>query len=96
MFSILFLLLLFASCTKRVECDDAQVCVVNTGTDTIHYCWNCNSFTNILLPGESTCKNVGEIKITSNTEITVSTYFESDHGSYIIDVEDCYVEMEID
>jgi len=85
----------FANCKKKVQCDNAQLCVKNTGNGVIHYAWNGNIYTDSLMPGQSACKYVGPIKITRTKEQVVWVDFESDHGNYRIKVDNCTVEKEI-
>ncbi|PKP04632.1 MAG: hypothetical protein CVU11_04445 [Bacteroidetes bacterium HGW-Bacteroidetes-6] len=86
----------FLSCCNNVNCDNAQICVKNVGNETIHYCWNCNSYDDSIAPGESTCLDVGPIYINLTTTSTVWVEFDSDHGTYRTEVNDCYIEKEIE
>jgi hypothetical protein len=86
----------FSSCGKRVDCNDAQACVRNVGTDTIHYCWGCSYYGESIAPGETACTNVGEVTINPTTNNYSVVSFNSDHGNYSIAVEDCYVVLEVD
>ena len=88
--------LLMASCVKEVDCENAEMCVRNVGTDTVFYCWNCSDFSSIILPGEKACKNVGKIYISSTKESTVGASFNSPQGNYITEIRDCYTEFEIE
>lgn len=82
-------------CKKKIECDNAQLCVKNIGTDKIYYCWGCSFYSDSILPGNKACKYVGAIEITSSSESVVWVDFSSSKGSYRIKVDDCYVEKEI-
>ncbi len=85
-----------ASCTKKVQCDNAQLCVRNIGTDTIYYCWGCNSYDSTLVPGASACINVGEIEVSRSIENTAIMSFYSTHGSYAMEVDECFEKREIE
>ncbi|MFC1731082.1 hypothetical protein ACFL6I_12180 [candidate division KSB1 bacterium] len=91
---IIFLAIIY-SCSKKKECDNAQLCFKNIGTDTILYCWGCNYYEDTLFPGAKVCTDVGEISISASGGSTSVVYFDSDHGSYAIKVTDCYIEKEI-
>ncbi len=93
---LLFAIAIFASCSKDIECDNAQLCIKNISSDTILYCWGCNYYEDTLLPYGKACTDVGPISIKRNSESTSTVFFDSDHGSYAIEVRDCYVEKEID
>jgi hypothetical protein len=82
-------------CTKKVDCDNAQICLKNIGNDTIWYCWGCSGYTETLLPGDKACKYVGEVYIKNSSESIVWIDFTSDHGHYRMKVDDCYIEKEI-
>ncbi len=73
-----------ASCSKK-NCDNARVCMVNNTQDTVEYAWNSNFYDQVLLPGETACRDLGEMSWNES----MVTYFESDHGFYALDVEDC-------
>ena len=88
--------LLVTACGNKVDCDNAELCIKNVGTDTVHYCWGCNLYSESLPPGEQTCIKVGRIHGNRNNGSFVWVDFESDHGSYRIEVADCYVEKLID
>lgn len=72
------------SCAKD-GCDSASVCMVNNTSDTVYYSWNSNLHDMMLPPGESACREVGELQWNES----FTTFFESDKGSYALDVEDC-------
>ena len=93
---IIAFLLIITSCSKTIDCDNAQLCDKNIGNDTINYCWGCYPYTEILLPGESACMDAGEVHISSTEESTSVQYFDSDHGSFAIRVDDCNVEREVE
>ena len=91
---IVVLFALFCGCEK-IECDDAQACVVNIGTDTIHYSWGSNFYSDTLLPGDDACYNAGRIKAKQKSAKLVNITFMSDHGDINITVDECYVEKTI-
>ncbi len=66
-------------------CDNARVCMVNNTNDTVEYAWNSNFYDQILLPGESACQDLGEMAWNESA----TTFFESDHGFYALDVDEC-------
>lgn len=82
---------IMTGCAKE-SCSTSQVCVRNETGDTVYYCFGCNFYSEMLLPGESACKEGGEVSRNSS----YVTYFNSDHGSYAIDVDQCFVEFVID
>lgn len=93
--------LLLSSCLfKKIDCDDAQTCVTNVGTDTVFYIWRCGSFftseQDTLLPGERTCHNVGPITVRRNWSSVVYPCFSTTVTNYQWEVNDCLVEKEID
>jgi hypothetical protein len=87
---------IFTSCEKPIDCDNATLCVKNVGSDTIYYCWGCNSYNDTLPPGRAACKNVGEIYVSSSREQTQEVPFETSNANYYFTVDKCYVEKEID
>jgi|WetSurMetagenome_2_1015567.scaffolds.fasta_scaffold285746_1 hypothetical protein len=82
-FSLLF------SCKGGVDCDNAEVCVINNTGDVVHFCWGCSYYMDSLMPGEMKCNSVGEIHIDRTTNNSVIAYFTSDHGDYAIEVAEC-------
>ena len=88
---ITFSFLAAAGCKKEPSCDNAELCVKNTGSDTIYYCWGCSFHADTLLPGSKACKNVGAIGDGS----VIWADFDCSKGVYRIEVADCYVEKEI-
>lgn len=94
---LLFMLpLVIMSCSKKVECDNARICVKNNRSDTIYYCWGCNRYDNALPPGELACRNVGEIEISRNYESTSIVSFDMAGSSIAMKVEECDDIREID
>jgi len=84
---VLFVFFVSLSCNKEFpECDSAELCVENIGSDTIYFCWGCNYYEDTLYPGEKACRLLGEMS--GGTEY--DAYFDSSHGSYIINVDECY------
>lgn len=95
-FVICVLLIGFVSCKKKgIQCDNAELRIKNIGTDTIYYSFNSSAYTDTLLPGATISSFVGPIEVTSESESTVTTTFESTHGNYAIEVDDCVVTREI-
>ena len=93
---IAFLAIIAVSCSKEtVKCDSSQICVVNTGNDTIMYCWGCNSYTEVLLPGGSACLDTGPLEVEKGADFASVYSFDSDHGTYPIKLNDCYIEQQV-
>lgn len=92
--------ILFLSCKKDIVCDDAQLCMVNKTNDTIYYCWGCNIYRDTLLPGARTCENVGPVSVSSSLSSSSSSIvwvdFSSSAGSYLIKVDECYIELPLE
>jgi hypothetical protein len=86
--------------SKDFHCDNAQLCIKNVGQDTIHYAWGSSWYDQKMGPGESACTFVGEVYRKSSLTTVAENYpvvpFDSDHGSFGIEVNACYVEKEID
>ena len=80
------------SCREPLNCDNAELCVKNIGTDTIFYCWGCNYYEDYILPGESACIYVGEV----THESQPIYYFDTNGATYAIPVDDCFVEKLIE
>jgi hypothetical protein len=104
---LFFPLFFFAICLLNVACNkkknvdcDATLCVINRSPDTIRYCWGCNSYNEILPPGQSACTAVGHIKIRntifSSTESTVDAFFQTSQVTYQIPVDECNEERIIE
>ena len=91
--AILILILVFslAACKKETKCDNARICVKNIGTDVIWYAWGSNQFSDSIAPGEEACNYVGPI----GDGHTYITNFQSDHGSYSMEVTECDQKHEI-
>ena len=88
--------ILMSSCAKKIDCDNAKLCVINVGNNTINYCWGCNSYTEILLPGEKTCIDVGPLHVKSNDGYYSVYYFDADGTTHAIQMNNCYVEKQIE
>ncbi len=100
---LIFATIFFAYCSKRkknipenIDCSNAQVCVGNLTHDTIFYDWNSNGLTDTLLPGKSTCLQVGSVKkiydrktgkLVDDKSVTVS--INSNFGNWALKVETC-------
>ena len=85
------LALISFSCSKTIDCDNAQLCVVNTGSDTLDYCWNCdNNYDEKLAPGAKTCLDFGPVH-QKEDEFVIVAYF----NNYAIEVTECYTEKEM-
>ncbi len=82
------------SCTKKIECDNAQICVKNLSTDTVYYCWGCNTPNEILLPNNKTCIDLGPVDVKKD-EFLVYAEFRSTKGNFTIESTECYTEKEI-
>ena len=84
--------LTFACKKKDVECD-ATLCVINQTSDTLRYCWGCNSYTEKIPPGQKACRDVGHIKIKhglfGTEESTVNVNFDTPGATYVIPVDEC-------
>ena len=80
----------FMAC-KQPNCQNARVCVKNVGAEVIWYAWNSSAYSDSLAPGDEACKFVGEISGGSSYVTT----FNSDHGSYAIEVTECEQKQEI-
>jgi len=87
--------LIFLSSCKKVSCD-ATLCVKNIGTQTIHYGWGTNMIIDSILPGQSACKDVGHIETGLFNSSTSNVSFDSDHGDYIIEVDECEEHFEVE
>lgn len=87
----------FMACKKKdeIHCDNAELRIKNTGNDTIYYGFNTSAWTEILLPDSTISHFVGPVEVTSTSESTVTTTFESDHGSFSIEINDCLITKEI-
>jgi len=94
--SILIFFTLLMGCSKKLDCEDATLCVKNVGNDTIYYCWGCYPYTEILLPGEKACRNIGSIHSSTNEEDLSVYYFDSNHGNLVIRMNECNVQRQID
>ena len=93
----------FSNCNKpkknipeNIDCNNAQACVGNLTKDTIFYAWNSNGLTDTLLPGKSTCLQVGSVKkiydkksgqLIDDKSVTVT--INSNFGHWAIKVESC-------
>lgn len=82
-------LFIVLSCKKYVYCENAEVCVRNAGSDTIWCAWNSSLYNIKLAPGESTCSKVGEINTNPRNGTRKIIYFNSDHGNYALEVQEC-------
>ncbi len=98
-FVALLITIAFVGCGNNIDCEDAEICIINTGNSTIYYnseSWGSNFHNDSILPGERVCKNVGPVSDHwlegSNT---VWVPFSSSHGYLMIEVATCYREVEI-
>lgn len=98
-FLLLFSTLLLSSCFEKIDCDNAQTCVINTGNDTVFYKWICGTFftseQDTLLPGDTTCHFVGPITVRRQWSSVVYPCFSTTGADYQWEVNDCLVEKEI-
>jgi hypothetical protein len=94
---LLFLLLFlsFVACKKDRNCSNGQLCIKNSTGATVHYGWNTNIYTDSIAPGAIVCHDVGKIENTLTSQTSQTTYFNSDHGSYNIEVTTCHQEHEL-
>lgn len=92
LFSV-FVSLLY-SCSKKIECDNAQICVKNLSADTVYYCWGCNTPSEVLLPNNKTCIDIGPVDVKKD-EFLVYADFTSTKGNFTIESTECYTEKEI-
>jgi hypothetical protein len=80
-------------CSKsaNVNCNNAQLCIVNKHGKVVHFGWNTGAFqyNDSIMPNGSACTNVGPVKINSTTNETESIWFYSDDGNYEITVNQC-------
>ncbi len=94
---LLVVVFLFLSCKKSVNCDNTKLTFVNMTNESIYYCWGCNSYRDTLLPGAKTTYDVGPINVRSSIWSTSSSIkwvpFNSTHGSYMVKVDECYIEL---
>jgi len=90
--------IMFSNCMKNndINCDNAELCITNIGSDTINYSWGSTLYTDYMLPGNKACINVGHIEVTKNSSATEEVYFYSDHGNFIIVVDECLEEHDIE
>lgn len=81
------------SCKKKatVNCNNAQLCIQNKSGVVVHYGWDTGGgmYTDSIMPNASACKSVGQVEVSSTTNITPTTYFFSDRGNYAITVSSC-------
>lgn len=87
-------MLLTGGCSKKIECGNAEVCMVNTTTDTIYYCWGCSGFSDTLLPGEKSCTSLTTIELEEEAGGTW-TDFNTSTGNYRIQVDECRSEYKL-
>lgn len=95
-FGLLIFTAFLYSCNKDIECDNAQICIVNNTGDTVMYAWGSNHYEDTLLPNQKACRNVGPVTITRNSASYSTVYFDCTKGSYYYDVTDCYEEHSLD
>lgn len=86
-----FFLFAFIGCQKKIECDNAQLCIRNNSADTVFYCWGCNIYSEIIEPGGVACYDVGYVSYDpySGSGSTPIVYFESTKGNFAIEVDEC-------
>jgi hypothetical protein len=103
LFFVIVALFVFTNCVKKkknipddINCDNAQVCVGNLTNDTIFYEWNSNGLGDTLLPGKSTCLNVGPVRCIYNRntgdikdQLYSTVSINSTWGTWAINVETC-------
>jgi len=94
--TLLFIPLLFSGCKKYEHCDHATICVKNTGSKKIAYSWNSSSLADTLMPGQSTCKDVGEYNADPNNNSSSITYFQTNSATWAIKPTSCNTQKEID
>jgi hypothetical protein len=59
----------------------------------IYYCWGCSSYKDTLLPGAKTTFDVGPIHVDGTSSSIKWVPFDSSHGSYMVKVDKCYIEL---
>jgi len=94
----LLILLLFISvvaCKKGQNCSHGELCVKNSTGEKVYYGWNTNMYTDSMEVGETVCTQVGEIHNSLTSQTSETVLFESDHGSYDIEVTTCHQEHEL-
>ena len=92
---LLLLIIPFVSCKKGGNCNNAELCIVNSTGETVHYGWNTNMYTDSIAPGATICHDVGKIENTFTSQTSETATFNSDHGSYCIEVTTCHQEHEL-
>ena len=94
---VILAFLLFCSCRKKYEhCENATVCVKNTGSKGIAYAWNSSALADTLQPGGSTCKDAGEYNSDPNNKSESTIYFQTNSATWAIKPTSCNTEKEID
>lgn len=96
--TLVFITITLSACKKEIHCEQAELCVVNIGIDTIYYSWGSSSKNDYIIPGDSACKiSEEEVHITSDTEEFTTAYFETiGHGSYAIQIKNCHVSYDVE
>ena len=97
---LLLFVALLSSCSKKIDCDDAQTCLINNSPDTVFYNWICGSWhwsdADTLLPGDSVCVFVGPVTVRRQWESVQRVCLNRPGASYQWEVDDCYVERVIE
>lgn len=81
-FVFLLGILMVCFLSEYTNCYNAELCVKNTGNDTIYYCWAANLLQNTLFPDQITCILVGPIKKNITTKQYTYGDLFSDHSHY--------------
>jgi hypothetical protein len=95
-FLFFIIALTFAACRKKYEhCDNARICVKNTGSNKIAYAWNSNGLGDTLNPGQSTCTDAGEYNADPKNQSGEMVYFTTKDATWAIKPTSCNTEKEI-
>lgn len=82
--------LLILGCSKKRNCDNAELCVTNETGSVVHYAWQSNLYTDSVMPGGTICTTVGELKTRPWGGTYSTTQLNTDHGDYAWDVTECH------
>ena len=91
---LLMIVSVFMSCSAynsypEINCDAAELRVINTGMDTIPYAIGSGIVNGTLAPGDSISHFLGPVHINAEEQSTWEVDFVTPHKTYTVEVNEC-------
>ncbi len=78
-----------------MDCDSAELRVINTGMDTIPYAFGSDLMNSKLAPGDSISRFLGPVHINAEEQSTWEVDFITPHKTYTVEVNECLERLHV-